>query len=120
MLEPQDPKQQKPQPPDSNKPQTPGSDQKTVESISELTTDEMEYRFRTNIFAQFHLAKVSLPHMEPGGTIVNAVGPGPVWTPLERITQPAVLAPNYVFLASSEASYITGIIYGATGGDAIA
>ena len=66
---------------------------------------------------------------------VNAVAPGPVWTPLipstmpqekvrkfgentlfERPAQPAELAPLYVFLASEEASYITGEIYGATGG----
>jgi len=69
------------------------------------------------------------------GVRVNAVAPGPVWTPLipstmpqekvrkfgentlfERPAQPAELAPLYVFLASEEASYITGEIYGATGG----
>ncbi|MBC6905425.1 SDR family NAD(P)-dependent oxidoreductase [Saccharophagus sp. K07] len=69
------------------------------------------------------------------GVRVNAVAPGPVWTPLipstmpqekvrnfgentlfERPAQPAELAPLYVFLASDEASYITGEIYGATGG----
>jgi NAD(P)-dependent dehydrogenase (short-subunit alcohol dehydrogenase family) len=69
------------------------------------------------------------------GVRVNGVAPGPVWTPLipstmpqekvrtfgentlfERPAQPAELAPVYVFLASDEASYITGEIYGATGG----
>lgn len=69
------------------------------------------------------------------GIRVNAVAPGPVWTPLipstmpeekvktfgsntlfERPAQPAELAPIYVFLASEEASYITGEIYGVTGG----
>ncbi len=69
------------------------------------------------------------------GVRVNAVAPGPVWTPLipstmdeekvrhfgentlfERPAQPAELAPIYVFLASDDASYITGEIYGATGG----
>ena len=66
---------------------------------------------------------------------VNGVAPGPVWTPLipstmprskyrtfgsdtafERAAQPAEIAPLYVFLASQEASYVTGEIFGATGG----
>ena len=69
------------------------------------------------------------------GIRVNAVAPGPVWTPLipstmpeekvksfgsntlfERPAQPAELAPIYVFLASEDASYISGEIYGVTGG----
>jgi NAD(P)-dependent dehydrogenase (short-subunit alcohol dehydrogenase family) len=69
------------------------------------------------------------------GVRVNAVAPGPVWTPLipstlpkekvkqfgsqtvfERAAQPAELAPIFVFLASDQASYVTGEIYGATGG----
>lgn len=66
---------------------------------------------------------------------VNAVAPGPVWTPLipatmpletaqnfgndsemGRPAQPAELAPIYVFLASDDASYISGQIIGVTGG----
>lgn len=69
------------------------------------------------------------------GVRVNAVAPGPVWTPLipssfpedkvagfggntlfKRPAQPAELAPVYVFLASPEASYVTGEVYGVTGG----
>ncbi|MER7344967.1 SDR family oxidoreductase [Streptomyces aurantiacus] len=67
------------------------------------------------------------------GIRVNAVAPGPVWTPLipatlpdtkefgkqsplGRPAQPAEMAPAYVFLASSRASYITGEIVNATGG----
>lgn len=69
------------------------------------------------------------------GIRVNAVAPGPVWTPLipstmpveqaktfgqdsalGRPAQPAELAPVYVLLASPEASYITGEVYGVTGG----
>ncbi|MEU4144759.1 SDR family oxidoreductase [Streptomyces parvulus] len=67
------------------------------------------------------------------GVRVNAVAPGPVWTPLipatlpdtrsfgrqapiGRPAQPAEMAPAYVFLASREASYITAEIVNATGG----
>ncbi|WP_079407344.1 SDR family oxidoreductase [Streptomyces sp. 3211] len=67
------------------------------------------------------------------GIRVNAVAPGPVWTPLipatmpdpaefgeqsplGRPAQPAEMAPAYVFLACDGASYITGEIVNATGG----
>jgi NAD(P)-dependent dehydrogenase (short-subunit alcohol dehydrogenase family) len=69
------------------------------------------------------------------GVRVNAVAPGPVWTPLipstlpeksvkkfgqdtqfERVAQPVELAPVFVFLASNEARYVTGEVYGVTGG----
>lgn len=73
------------------------------------------------------------------GVRVNSVAPGPIWTPLqldngklegdletfgqtetlERAGQPVELAPVYVFLASEEASYVTGQIYGVTGGQDI-
>ena len=69
------------------------------------------------------------------GVRVNAVAPGPVWTPLipstmpreqfekfgsdtplERAAQPVELAPVFVFLASNEARFVTGEVYGVTGG----
>jgi NAD(P)-dependent dehydrogenase (short-subunit alcohol dehydrogenase family) len=69
------------------------------------------------------------------GIRVNAVAPGPIWTPLipatmpeekveqfgadtplGRAGQPAELAPAYVFFASQESSYITGDRIGVTGG----
>jgi NAD(P)-dependent dehydrogenase (short-subunit alcohol dehydrogenase family) len=69
------------------------------------------------------------------GIRVNAVAPGPVWTPLipstmsaekaaqfgadsplGRPAQPAELAPAYVFLASDDASYISGAVLPVTGG----
>ncbi|WP_174298110.1 SDR family oxidoreductase [Sphingomonas bacterium] len=73
--------------------------------------------------------------LAPGGIRVNAVAPGPVWTPIQPIAkspgeleklgqdtpvgragQPAELAPAYVLLASAEGSYMTGAIVAVTGG----
>jgi len=71
------------------------------------------------------------------GIRVNAVAPGPIWTPLQpsggqtqdaltqfgghvplgRPGQPAEVAPAYVFLASPESSYITAEVIGVTGGN---
>lgn len=151
--------------------------QQTHESIMQMPSDEIERIFRTNVLALFWICKAALPHMRPGGVIlntasieayqpkpyllhyaaskgavvtftkglaleltpkgirVNAVAPGPVWTPLipmsmapqhvktfgqsdpmQRPAQPAEVAPAYVFLASDEASYISGEILGVTGG----
>lgn len=73
------------------------------------------------------------------GIRVNAVAPGPIWTPLQisggspperqknfggdtpygRPGQPAELAPLYVFLASSESSYSSGQVVGAQGGKGV-
>jgi NAD(P)-dependent dehydrogenase (short-subunit alcohol dehydrogenase family) len=71
----------------------------------------------------------------PQGTRVNAVAPGPIWTPLIPATmapekvegfgtdtplgrpgQPVEVAAAYVFLASDEASYVSGTVLGVTGG----
>jgi NAD(P)-dependent dehydrogenase (short-subunit alcohol dehydrogenase family) len=72
----------------------------------------------------------------PDGIRVNAVAPGPIWTPLQPATQepekierfgedtplgragqPAEVAPAFVFLASpTEASYVSGTVVGVTGG----
>lgn len=74
--------------------------------------------------------------LAPRGIRVNAVAPGPIWTPLQpsygqpqekiktfgqktplgRPGQPAECAPAYVFLASQESSYITAEVIGVTGG----
>jgi len=74
------------------------------------------------------------------GVRVNAVAPGPFWTALQpsggqtqekvqhfgehsafgRPGQPVEIAPVYVLLASQEASFITGEVYGVTGGEGVA
>lgn len=75
--------------------------------------------------------------LAPKGIRVNAVAPGPIWTPLQpsrgqpqeklthfgentplgRMGQPAELAPSFVFLASQESSYTTAEVIGVTGGN---
>ncbi|WP_343718008.1 SDR family oxidoreductase [Inquilinus sp.] len=151
--------------------------QMTFDSLDQISAEEWDLTFRTNIHSQFYLAKAAVPHMKPGSAIVNttsinakdpspsllayattkgaianftiglakllaekgirvnAVAPGPVWTPLipstmpeekvesfggntplGRPAQPAELAPAYVLLASNEASYITGAVLAVTGG----
>ena len=75
----------------------------------------------------------------PKGIRVNAVAPGPIWTPLQPATretekietfgsdtplgragQPGEVAPAFVFLASpSDASYVSGTVLGVTGGQAV-
>jgi NAD(P)-dependent dehydrogenase (short-subunit alcohol dehydrogenase family) len=151
--------------------------QMAYDSFLEIPPDELEFVFRTNILAMFHLCQAAVPHMKPGSTIVNttsiqaaqpspqllhyaatkgaistftkglaqelgdrgirvnAVAPGPIWTPLVvmsfpaeknaqfgadtplgRPGQPGELAPLYVFLACDESSYISGEVIGATGG----
>lgn len=151
--------------------------QKSYDSLEEIPDEELDYAYRTNIQSFFFFARAAIPHLPPGGSIlnttsiqafkpsptlapyastkaaianftlalaqmvadrgirVNGVAPGPVWTPIipaslppdsveafgghtlfKRPAQPVELAAIYVFLASDEASYISGEIYGATGG----
>ncbi len=152
--------------------------QTAQDSIADITTEQFDATFKTNVYAMFWITKAALPHMEAGATIintssiqssqpspslldyaptkaaivaftealaqqvaekgirVNAVAPGPYWTPLQpsggqpqdkiekfgketpmgRPGQPAEIAPLYVFLASQESSYSTGGVFGSTGG----
>ena len=144
--------------------------QQHVENIVDITDEEFDETFKTNVYATFWVTKAAVPHLPPGSTIinstsiqayapsphlvhyaatkatvnnlakglaaqlapkgirVNAVAPGPIWTPLQpaggqppdalpsagkqpylgRWGQPAELAPAYVFLASGESSYVVG------------
>ena len=41
------------------------------QSIQEISAEELEHTFRTNIFAMFYLSKAALQHMQPGSTIIN-------------------------------------------------
>jgi NAD(P)-dependent dehydrogenase (short-subunit alcohol dehydrogenase family) len=151
------------------------------DNLDDLTDEELEYTFNTNVYAYVRLARTALHHMKPGSAIiatssetgifgskklpdysatkgainaftkalaqsliprgirVNAVAPGPVWTPLNpsdaglspdevakfgeknpmgRPAQPEELAPAYVFLASNaDSSYITGTVLQVMGGE---
>ena len=149
-----------------------------VEDIADLTDEQWENTFRTNIHAMFRVSQAALEYLEPGSTIVNStsvqayspsahlidyastkaainnftkglatqlapkgirvnsVAPGPIWTPLQvsdgqpkealphfgkntplgRAGQPTELAPAYVFLTSSESSYVIGETLNVNGG----
>jgi NAD(P)-dependent dehydrogenase (short-subunit alcohol dehydrogenase family) len=152
--------------------------QRTYDDIADITAEEWDETFRTNIYAPFFVSKAAAPHMKPGSSIinttsiqsrqpspqllayastkgaisnftaslaemlaekgirVNAVAPGPIWTPLipstmpaekaakfgentliGRAGQPAELAGAYVLLASDLGSYMTGAVIPVTGGE---
>jgi NAD(P)-dependent dehydrogenase (short-subunit alcohol dehydrogenase family) len=155
-------------------------EQHVQEKLEDISREQLERTFRTNMFAQFFLTQAALPHLQEGSAIinttsvtayrgnkvlldysatkgaivsftrslsqqladrkirVNAVAPGPIWTPLipatfpeqkteqfgadkplQRAGQPEEIAPCYVFLASHDASYMTGQVLHPNGGDMV-
>lgn len=155
-----------------------GGKQIYQESLEDITDEQFDDTFKTNVYAMFWITKAALKHLSAGATIinttsiqayspsdilvdyasskatinaftkalaqqlapkgirVNAVAPGPIWTPLQptegqppekleqfgqdtplgRMGQPAELAPAYVFLASAESSYVAGETLNVNGG----
>ncbi len=136
------------------------AEQHPKKKIEEITSEQLERTFRTNVFAMFQMTKAAMPHLHEGSAIVNttsvtayrgspglldysptkgaivaftrslseqltdkgirvnAVAPGPIWTPLipstsppdevakfgsdvplKRAGEPAEVAPAYVYLA---------------------
>jgi NAD(P)-dependent dehydrogenase (short-subunit alcohol dehydrogenase family) len=45
--------------------------QQHQESLEDVTDDQMEHTFRTNIFAYFRVTRAALPHLKPGAAIIN-------------------------------------------------
>jgi NAD(P)-dependent dehydrogenase (short-subunit alcohol dehydrogenase family) len=107
------------------------------------TTSEQAYDPSPDLYdyaqtkaATMNYVKSLAKQLGPKGIRVNAVAPGPIWTPLQisggasvakythfgnttafgRPGQPAELASIYVQLAASDASFTTGNVYGAGGG----
>lgn len=150
------------------------------DNLEDITEEQLENTFRTNVYAMFFLTKAALPYLGEGcaivnttsvtaykgspelldysatkgaivaftrslsqkladkGIRVNAVAPGPIWTPLipatfdeekvgefgsqvplGRVGQPAEVAPSFVFLASDDASYMTGQVLHPNGGTVV-
>jgi len=104
-------------------------------SIEAYEPDDMLAPYASTKAALVSLTKSFSKLCMKHGIRVNGVAPGPVWTPLipatmpeeqvksfgestlfKRPAQPVEQAAVFVFLASDDASYVTGEIYGATGG----
>jgi NAD(P)-dependent dehydrogenase (short-subunit alcohol dehydrogenase family) len=94
------------------------------------------YHYAQTKAATMNYVKSLAKQLAPKGLRVNAVAPGPIWTPLQvsggasmeklekfggqtpldRVGQPAELGSIYVQLAAAAASYATGHVYGSAGG----
>lgn len=113
----------------------PGSSIITTSSIQAFNPSPQLIDYAMTKAAQVAFTKALAQQLGTRGIRVNAVAPGPIWTPLipatswpdkvptfgqdtplGRAGQPAELAPAYVFLASPESSYVSGAIVPVTGG----
>ncbi len=113
----------------------PGSSVINSVSIQGYDPSEILLPYASTKAALINMTKSLAAFGIKSGVRVNAVAPGPVWTPLipatmpltetvmfgkqsvfGRPAQPVEQAVIFVFLASDDASYVTGEIYGATGG----
>lgn len=156
------------------------AEQHPVESIEDISPEQIERTFRTNVFSMFYLTGAALKHLAPGSAIinttsvtaykgsptlldysstkgaivaftrslsqalidkgirVNAVAPGPIWTPLipstfsadkvatfgsdkpmGRAGEPSEVAPCFLFLAAKDSSYMSGQVLHPNGGEVI-
>lgn len=156
------------------------AEQHEQQDLKDISKEQLQRTFQTNIFGMFYITKAALEHLQEGSCIinttsitsyrgshhlmdyastkgaitaftrslssnlaeqnirVNAVAPGPIWTPLipasfsedkvkefgqdvplKRPGQPSEVAPAYVFLASDDGSYITGQVIHINGGEQI-
>jgi NAD(P)-dependent dehydrogenase (short-subunit alcohol dehydrogenase family) len=118
----------------------PGSAIITTASVQAYDPSTTIMHYATTKAGIVALSKALAEELIEKGIRVNAVAPGPFWTPLNpsggssqqkvekfgggstfgRPGQPVEIAPVYVLLASQEGSYITGEVYGVTGGAGIA
>jgi len=113
----------------------PGSSIITTSSIQAFNPSPQLIDYAMTKAAHVAFTKALAQQLGARGIRVNAVAPGPIWTPLipatswpdkvptfgqdtplGRAGQPAELAPAYVFLASPESSYVSGAIVPVTGG----
>lgn len=148
------------------------------EDVTEITAEQLQRTFQTNIFSMFYLVQAARPHLQSGAAIVNctsvtmykgapilldysatkgaitaftrslsenlvadgirvnAVAPGPIWTPLNpcggqppenmddfgedtpmgRPGEPNEVAPAFLFLACDDSSYMSGQVLHPNGG----
>ena len=106
--------------------------QMSYESFLEIPPDELEFVFRTNILAMFHLCQAAVPHMRPGSTIINttsiqaaqpspellhyAATKGAISTFTKGLVQEVAERGIRVNAVAPGPRYISGEVIGATGG----